>query len=125
MKERLIVLLLIGLSLPVTANAATVTTAWSVEDSELAPVFVNRCINASIDEVWDSWTTASGIRSFFARDGMVDLNVDGEYSVLFFPEIPAGQRGAEGMRILAGVKVMNGRKLVNTFKVPGRQYWIG
>lgn len=101
MKEKFIVLLICALSMPLTANAAGESAARSPDDLEIAPVYANRCIDAGIDRVWDSWTTASGIRSFFARDGVVEPRVDGEYSVLFFPENPPGQRGAEGMRIVA------------------------
>ena len=115
MKEKLIMLLLIGLSIPLTANAAKESAVWTPEESELAPVYISRCIDASIETVWESWTTAAGIRSFFARDGVVEPHVDGEYSVLFFPENPPGLRGAEGMRIVA---IEPSKRLVITWNQP-------
>jgi len=58
-------------------------------------------IEASIDEVWDAWTTEEGIKSFFASACRIDVRVDGPYEILFDPEVEEGRRGAEGVRILA------------------------
>ena len=52
-------------------------------------------------EVWDAWTTETGIRGFFAPDCRVDIRPDGPYEILFNPDAPPGERGAEGMRVLA------------------------
>jgi uncharacterized protein YndB with AHSA1/START domain len=57
-------------------------------------------LEASVQDVWDAWTTEEGLRTFFARDAQVDLRVDGLYEVFFDPSAPPGQRGADGMRIL-------------------------
>ena len=59
-----------------------------------------RTVAASPERVWQAWTTATGVQTFFSRDAVVDTRVDGEYSILFLPRNPPGQRGAEGMRIL-------------------------
>ena len=58
-------------------------------------------VQASIQAAWDAWTTEEGIKAFFAPDCSVDLRVDGLYEIFFDPHAPRGQRGAEGMRILA------------------------
>ncbi|MGD2166162.1 MAG: SRPBCC domain-containing protein [Anaerolineae bacterium] len=58
-------------------------------------------VDAPIDAVWDVWTTETGIRSFFAPAGNVGLRVGGPYEILFDPDAPPGERGAEGMRVLA------------------------
>jgi len=58
-------------------------------------------INASIDEVWDAWTTEEGIKSFLAPACNIDVRFDGPYEILFDPEVERGKRGAEGVRILA------------------------
>ncbi len=58
-------------------------------------------VAASPTEVWQAWTTVEGLQSFFGRKAIVDLRTDGEFSIHFFPENPAGQRGAEGMMLLA------------------------
>jgi uncharacterized protein YndB with AHSA1/START domain len=89
MKEKLLALLTTGLTFPFAANA------------ELAPIYIHRCVDADIQSVWQSWTTADGVRAFFSRDAIVEPRIDGEYSVLFFPENPKGLRGAENMRVVA------------------------
>jgi uncharacterized protein YndB with AHSA1/START domain len=58
-------------------------------------------VDAAVEDVWNAWTTEAGIRTFFAPAARVDLGVDGLYEILFDPRAEAGQRGAEGMRILA------------------------
>lgn len=58
-------------------------------------------IDATLDDVWQQWTTENGLASFFAPVVRFDLKVDGPFEMLFNPDQPEGQRGAEGMRILA------------------------
>lgn len=60
-----------------------------------------RHLNVSTEAVWEAWTTVEGARGFFGRDAIIEGRVEGEYSILFFPENPPGSRGAENMRILA------------------------
>jgi uncharacterized protein YndB with AHSA1/START domain len=55
---------------------------------------------ASPDWVWTQWTTADGIRSFFAPQCRVDLRVGGSYEILFLPDAPVGSRGSEGCSVL-------------------------
>jgi uncharacterized protein YndB with AHSA1/START domain len=72
-------------------------------------------VDAPVGEVWDAWTTEDGIKSFFAPDCNVDLRVDGLYEIFFAPEAPEGERGADGMRLLA---VEPGRMLSFTWNAP-------
>lgn len=58
-------------------------------------------VEASVDAVWEAWTSEEGIKTFFAPACNVDLRVDGLYEILFTPDAEPGQRGAEGMRIMA------------------------
>jgi uncharacterized protein YndB with AHSA1/START domain/uncharacterized protein YciI len=60
-------------------------------------------VAAPVADVWRSWTTRAGIRSFFGRDAWVELRVGGAYEVYFVPDAPAGSRGSEGCRVLAYV----------------------
>lgn len=57
-------------------------------------------IHASAPEVYRAWTTVEGIRSFFARDGNIELKIMGAYEIIFLPENPEGSRGGEGNVIL-------------------------
>jgi uncharacterized protein YndB with AHSA1/START domain/uncharacterized protein YciI len=58
-------------------------------------------VGASLDSVWDAWTTSDGVRSFFGEDANVELRVGGPYEVYFNMEVPYGQRGAEGCKVLS------------------------
>ncbi len=58
-------------------------------------------VNASIDKVWEAWTTVAGIKSFFAPDCRIDLKVGGAYEMYFIPNAEPGSRGGEGVKILA------------------------
>ena len=52
-------------------------------------------VPAPVDRVWRAWTTVEGIREWFARDAMVELEALGTFEILFMPENPPGKRGAE------------------------------
>jgi len=58
-------------------------------------------VDASLEEVWDAWTTEEGIKSFLAPACNIGLRVDGPYEIFFDPEAEPGRRGSEGARILA------------------------
>ena len=58
-------------------------------------------VEASVDAAWEAWTSEEGIKTFFAPACNVDLRIDGLYEILFTPDAEPGQRGAEGMRIMA------------------------
>jgi uncharacterized protein YndB with AHSA1/START domain len=72
-------------------------------------------LEAPVQDVWNAWTTEDGIRTFFAPDAHVDLQVDGLYEVFFDPSAPPGQRGADGMRILV---VEPTKRFVFTWNAP-------
>lgn len=58
-------------------------------------------VAATLDQVWDAWTTREGITSFFAPDAIVEPKVGGAFSIHFDPTAPPGERGADGMRFMA------------------------
>ena len=58
-------------------------------------------VEANLDEVWEAWTTAEGIKTFFAPDCNVDLRVGGPYEIFFDLSAEPGQKGGEGVQILA------------------------
>jgi uncharacterized protein YndB with AHSA1/START domain len=69
--------------------------------TDIPPIRTSTTVDADVSAVWNRWTTEEGLRSFFARDARIEPRVDGEFSILFFPGNPPGQRGAEFMRLLA------------------------
>jgi uncharacterized protein YndB with AHSA1/START domain len=58
-------------------------------------------VPATVDKVWDAWTTREGIVSFFAPDARIEPWVGGAFQIYFDPGAPAGQKGADDMRFLA------------------------
>jgi uncharacterized protein YndB with AHSA1/START domain len=58
-------------------------------------------ISTPVSQVWLAWTTNEGVRSFFAPECKIDLRVGGAYEIYFNPNGPAGERGGEGLTILA------------------------
>ncbi len=58
-------------------------------------------IAAPVEAVWNAWTTAEGIKSFFAPDAKVELRVDGPFEIYFNPYGAPGLKGADDMRFLA------------------------
>jgi len=58
-------------------------------------------VPASVDEVWELFTTAKGLSSFYAREAIIDPKVGGLFELHVFPENPPGRRGIEGHQVLA------------------------
>ena len=52
-------------------------------------------------EVWRAWTTVDGARTFFSPDCKIDLKPGGAYEMYFNLSAPAGDKGGEGMILLA------------------------
>jgi uncharacterized protein YndB with AHSA1/START domain len=48
--------------------------------------------------------TSEGAATFFAPQANIRLEPGGPYEILFQPSAPRGERGAEGMRVLAFVR---------------------
>jgi uncharacterized protein YndB with AHSA1/START domain len=58
-------------------------------------------VPASIDAVWQAWTTTEGIKSFFAPDARIEARVGGPFEVYMDPKAEPGMRGADDMRVMA------------------------
>lgn len=58
-------------------------------------------INAPVDSVWSRWTTDTGRAKFFAPASKLELATLGYMEILFAPQAPVGERGAENNRVLA------------------------
>ena len=78
-----------------------VVAAWLPAASLAQPlepdIVVTKVINAPVEEVWKSWTTAAGIESFFApKAAKVDPVPGGAFELWFGVNNPEGSRGSEG-----------------------------
>jgi uncharacterized protein YndB with AHSA1/START domain len=60
-------------------------------------------VAAAPAEVWAAWTTSAGAETFFAPRARIELEPGGAYEILFAPDARPGERGAEGLRVLAFV----------------------
>ena len=58
-------------------------------------------IAAPVEDVWKAWASEEGVKTFFAPGAHIEPRVDGAYEIFFNPAGEPGQRGAEGMRVLA------------------------
>ena len=58
-------------------------------------------VKATIEQVWDAWTTEEGVITFFSPGCKVELKIGGAYEMYFAPDAPEGQRGGDGNKILA------------------------
>ena len=58
-------------------------------------------VDAALNAVWNAWTTEEGAATFFAPACRVEARIDGAYEMFFDLDAPPGQKGGEGMRILA------------------------
>lgn len=76
------------------------TTKMMAQESEKVIEFEFE-VNASPYEVYDAWTTLEGIKSFFAREGKVELKKFGDYHIIFLPENEPGTRGAEDEKVIS------------------------
>jgi uncharacterized protein YndB with AHSA1/START domain len=74
-----------------------------------------------VDAVWAAWTTEEGIKTFFAPGAHIEPRVDGAYEIFFSPAAPPGQRGGEGLRILAFEPP---RRLSFTWNAPPNQPYV-
>ena len=58
-------------------------------------------IPASLEEVWNAWTTTEGVRTFFSSEAKVELFVGGPYEIYFDLDAPYGSRGSEDCNVLS------------------------
>jgi uncharacterized protein YndB with AHSA1/START domain len=58
-------------------------------------------VPASVDQVWEAWTTRDGIVGFFAPDARIEPRPGGAFEIYIDPLAAPGARGADGMRYLA------------------------
>jgi uncharacterized protein YndB with AHSA1/START domain len=65
-------------------------------------VNLDAIVDAAPAEVYRLWTSADGVKKFFAPEAKIDAKIGGRYQVIFFPaKDPEGEsHGTKGARIL-------------------------
>lgn len=58
-------------------------------------------VNATVDQLWDCWTSREGITSFFSPDARIEARVGGAFQIYMDPGAEPGMKGADDMRYLA------------------------
>ncbi len=58
-------------------------------------------VPATIDQVWETWTTTEGVNTFFSPNAKVELRIGGPFEIYFLMENPYGSRGSEDCKILS------------------------
>lgn len=58
-------------------------------------------LQAPVQQIWEKWTTAEGITSFFAPKATVELEIGGKFELLFMLDNPIGLQGSENCKILS------------------------
>jgi uncharacterized protein YndB with AHSA1/START domain len=81
------------------AEENTGAEKWYLE----TPLAIRKAVvvPASVDKVWEAWTTIEGVATFFAPKASVELAVFGDFEMYFDPGQPSGQQGSEGCKILS------------------------
>lgn len=100
---------LIGPSLLLIATCAALTAAQnsafpSAAIESLKPsncIDVETTVKASLAEVWRAWTTNAGAQEYFCPKAEIEPYPGGSYNILFMPDNPVGERGAEGQKVLS------------------------
>jgi uncharacterized protein YndB with AHSA1/START domain len=73
-------------------------------------------VAAAPDTVWVAWTSNEGIASWWGPAASnIELRIGGPFEILFSTELPEGERGSEGCRVLAYVP---GESLSFTWNAP-------
>lgn len=85
--------------LPLALLAAAPPAALAQEPDR---ALVKRAVvKAPLEAAWKAWTTAEGIRTFFAPEAVVDARPGGAFDIHFNPYAKPGLKGADGMVVLA------------------------
>lgn len=60
-----------------------------------------REVKATLDQIWQKWTTHAGLKTFIGVDNHIELVPDGPFEIYFLLDNPPGLRGGEGNKVLS------------------------
>jgi uncharacterized protein YndB with AHSA1/START domain len=70
---------------------------------KLRPIDLEVRVPGKLGDVWRAWTTNEGAQKWFAPKTNIELRPGGPFEILFMPDNPSGQRGAEDLRVITYV----------------------
>lgn len=91
---------------------AAMAAGLAAGERRLAAEFV---VEAPLEKAWAAWTTNEGLQSFFAPHCRIEPRVKGQMDIWFYPQAPAGERGAEGEVV---IQFLEKRRLAFTWTFP-------
>ena len=105
MKMNVIVIIAVVLTaMMLLSESAPSQRAQGVEDDRLleySRIEVMETVAAPLADAWRSWSTSAGAMEFFAPHAEIEPHPGGPFEIWFMPDAPAGQRGAEGLKVLS------------------------
>jgi uncharacterized protein YndB with AHSA1/START domain len=103
----LLAITLVGIEFTSSQNGAPPTSAALMEGKKTTDrtIHLDTFVDLSPSEVFQLWTSADGVKTFFAADGRIDARPGGCDTIIFFPsEDPEGHsHGTKGARVLEHV----------------------
>jgi len=90
--QKLLAIFFMFINLGVLAMAQNINNKQLIFEMEL---------KASVEDVYNTWTTNEGIQTFFAPGCDIEMKLFGNFHIYFFPENPPGSRGAEDEILIA------------------------
>ncbi|MGH7537787.1 MAG: SRPBCC family protein [Gemmatimonadales bacterium] len=96
-------LLVLAPAVLLAAGPIPVTPARLVQASDSVGRAIRYRVDvaAAPDSVWQAWTSPDHVREWFAPAARIELRPLGRFEILFAPDAPPGQRGAENNLVLA------------------------
>src|SRR5262245_66111106 len=85
-----------GLLILITLTLFTTTTGVAAQNKSIEKEVI---VNASLEEVWNAWTTNEGARTFFSSQTNIYPKLGAPYEIYFKLDQPYGKQGSEGCRI--------------------------
>lgn len=91
-----------GAAMAISSDTAGRTIDGARHQGETDRAIVqSRTVPATPARCWAAWTTGRGVASFMSEHNNIDLRIGGAYEIYFAMQLPEGQRGSEGCRVLS------------------------
>lgn len=97
------------------ASVALAAPAAAHAEDPLAPIEIETVVNAPREEVFATYTSSAGWKSFFGVESRIELRPGGPFEIYFSMTPPEGTRGSEGCTVLSYIP---GRMFSYTWNAP-------